>query len=216
MKLDYKTLKARQHELKDSMPLDVYLRVHRSLSWLKAADDNPSADAKFIFLWIAFNAAYAQEFVSDEELTKRESFKEFLGRLLRLDSEDLIYNIVWQNYSGKIRLFIDNQYVTRYFWDFHNGRLTEDEWQRKFEKSRKLAKKALAIKDTPVFVGILFDRLYVLRNQLVHGGATWNSKVNRDQVRNGSRILQELVPAIIHILMEHPAEPWGRPCYPPV
>jgi len=32
--------------------------------------------------------------------------------------------------------------------------------------------KALAIKDTVIFVGILFDRLYVLRNQLVHGGTT--------------------------------------------
>lgn len=32
MKLDYKALKARQHELKDAILLDVYLRVHRSLS----------------------------------------------------------------------------------------------------------------------------------------------------------------------------------------
>jgi len=216
MQLDFDTLKKRQHELADTLPQDVYLRVHRALSWLKAADENPSLDAKFIFLWIAFNAAYAQEFKSGEELLKRDSFKVFLSALLRLDRQDLIYDIVWQNYSGKIRLFIDNKYVTRYFWDFHNGRLTEEQWVKKFDKSRALAQKALAIKDTVVFVGILFDRLYVLRNQLVHGGATWKSKVNRDQVRDGSRILQDIVPAIIHIIMENPAEPWGQPCYPPV
>jgi len=216
LELDYKILKDRQHELKDAMPMDVYLRIHRSLSWLKAADDNPSTDAKFIFLWIAFNAAYAQEFKPGVELMKPDSFKIFLGALLRLDSDDLIYNIVWKNYSGKIRLFIDNKYVTRYFWDFHNGRLTEDEWIKKFDKSRAMAQKALVIKDTVVFVGILFDRLYVLRNQLVHGGATWKSKVNRDQVRDGSRILQDIVPAIIHIIMENPGESWGTPCYPPV
>lgn len=29
-----------------------------------------------------------------------------------------------------------------------------------------------------MILSILFDRLYVLRNQLVHGGATWNSDVN--------------------------------------
>jgi len=75
--------------------------------------------------------------------------------------------------------------VTRYCWDFHNGRLTEEQWVKKFDKSRAMAQKALAIKDTVVFVGILFDRLYVLRNQLVHGGSTWKSKVNRDQVRDG-------------------------------
>ena len=216
MKMDFKVLKKKQHELGDKLPQNVYLRVHRALSWLKAAGDTPSKDAKFIFLWIAFNAAYAQEFKSGQELMKRNSFKEFLGRLLRLDNDDLIYNIVWENYSGKIRLFIDNEYVTRYFWEFHNGRLTEEEWKRKFENSCKMAQKALAIKDTVVFVGILFDRLYVLRNQLVHGGATWNSKVNRDQVRDGYRIMQDLVPAIIHIIMENPTEPWGKPCYPPV
>lgn len=216
MKLDYKTLKDRQHELTDTLPQDVYLRVHRSLSWLKAADEASSPDAKFIFLWIAFNAAYAQELKSGQELMKRDSFKEFLGSLLRLDRDDTIYGIVWKNYSGKIRLFIDNQHVTRYFWDFHNGRLTEAEWIKKFDKSRAMAQRALAIKDTAVFVGILFDRLYVLRNQLVHGGATWKSKVNRDQVRDGSHILQDIVPAIIHIIMENPSEPWGKPCYPPV
>ncbi len=183
---------------------------------MRAAQESTSPDAKFLFLWIAFNAAYASEFKSGQELMKRDSFMEFLCRLIRLDKDELIYNIVWTNYSGKIRLFIDNKYVTRYFWDFHNGRLTEEQWVKKFEKNRAMAQQALAIKDTVVFVGILFDRLYILRNQLVHGGATWNSKVNRDQVRDGYRILEDLVPAIVHILMENPDEPWGKPCFPPV
>ncbi len=56
----------------------------------------------------------------------------------------------------------------------------------------------------------------MLRNRLIHGGATWESKVNRDQVRDGSRILADLVPAIIHLVLENPAEEWGAPCFPPV
>jgi hypothetical protein len=28
--------------------------------------------------------------------------------------------------------------------------------------------------------------------------------------------MAELVPVIIHILMENPNEDWGEPCYPPV
>ena len=63
---------------------------------------------------------------------------------------------------------------------------------------------------------ILFDRIYTLRNQLIHGGATWLSKVNRDQVRDGSRILIELVPAMIHLVMENPDDGWGDVCYPPM
>ncbi|MDD2599899.1 MAG: hypothetical protein PHO37_11855 [Kiritimatiellae bacterium] len=41
------------------MALDVYLRVHRALSWLQATNESPAPDAKFIFLWIAFNAVDA-------------------------------------------------------------------------------------------------------------------------------------------------------------
>ena len=62
----------------------------------------------------------------------------------------------------------------------------------------------------------VFDRLYVLRNQLVHGGATWNSSVNRDQVRDGTRILAFLVPLFIDLMMDNPDIAWGDPCYPVV
>jgi hypothetical protein len=63
---------------------------------------------------------------------------------------------------------------------------------------------------------MLFDRLYVLRNQVVHGGATWNSSANRDQLRDGTRILGTLLPTIVDLMMDHPAEDWGRPWYPVV
>ena len=34
-------------------------RIHRSLSWIKRAEmESEDSDASFIFLWIAFNAAY--------------------------------------------------------------------------------------------------------------------------------------------------------------
>ena len=46
---------------------------------------------------------------------------------------------------------------------------------------------------------MLFDRLYVLRNQLVHGGATWNSSVNRGQVKAGAEILAFLVPVFVDV-----------------
>jgi len=63
---------------------------------------------------------------------------------------------------------------------------------------------------------VIFDRLYVLRNQLVHGGATWNSSVNRCQVRDAAGIMERIVPLIIGIMMDHPEASWGAPCYPVV
>jgi hypothetical protein len=216
MKLDYKTLKARQRNLRDTLPINANLRAHRALSWLQAADEAEPPDAKFIFLWIAFNAVYAQEIREREDFSDKGAFHQFLERLIALDQGDLIYDIVWANYSGKIRLFIDNPYVSSHFWDFKNGRLSETEWKRRFDSSKRAAQNALTHKDTVTFTGILFDRLYILRNQLIHGGATWKSTVNRAQVRDGARILEQLVPAIIHILIENPAEEWGAPCFPPV
>ena len=55
-----------------------------------------------------------------------------------------------------------------------------------------------------------------LRNQLVHGGATWNSKVNRAQVRDGANILMALVPLLIEIMLDHPDADFGEILYPVV
>lgn len=61
--------------------------------------------------------------------------------------------------------------------------------------NKRGARRAYLASETGTVLMILFDRLYVLRNQIIHGGATWNSSVNRDQVRDGARtviVLQAL------------------------
>ena len=62
----------------------------------------------------------------------------------------------------------------------------------------------------------LFDRFYVLCNQLIHGGATYNSSVNRDQVRDGRRIVAFLVPILVSLMVSNPEVDWGAPYYPVV
>ncbi len=47
----------------------------------------------------------------------------------------------------------------------------------------------------------------------MHGGSTWNSRVNRDQIRHGAEILGCLVPIMAEIMMDHPHEDWGQPFY---
>jgi hypothetical protein len=54
----------------------------------------------------------------------------------------------------------------------------------------------------------------MLRNQLVHGGATWQSQVNRDQVRDCTALMAEFVPLVIHIMMDNPDMAWDLPVYP--
>ncbi len=216
MESTHRNLKLRHRELRSQLAESTSLRIHRSLSWLKAAAQAADADTRFIHLWIAFNAIYARDFEARDTFGEKGLLNRFLGQLVRLDQDDLLFDLVWENYAGKIRLFIDNEYVTRWFWDFQNGRVDEETWKKKFVRSKKDAQQALALKDTTIFCTILFDRLYVLRNQLMHGGATWKSEINRAQVKDGARILAAIVPAMIRIMLENRTADWGAPCYPPV
>ena len=89
-------------------------------------------------------------------------------------------------------------------------------WEESFSNGKKAAFAAVMQGDVRKVIGIVFDRLYVLRNQLVHGGATWNSQTNRSQISDGVAILASLIPLILTIMMEHPEQEHGDVLYPVV
>ena len=215
--LNYHTLKERQREFRDQFSESLSLRVHRALSWLNRAEQEPEDhDARFIFLWVAFNAAYANEIPNRQNFSERKLFQGFLGRLIDSDSEQLLYTLVWDKFPGAIRLLIDNKYVFQPFWDYHNGQITEEQWQEAFRKSKAAALHALGSQDTQKVMGVMFNRLYTLRNQLLHGGATWNSNINRSQISQGAEIMGQVVPTVIHLMMDDYQRVWGDACYPVV
>lgn len=82
-------------------------------------------------------------------------------------------------------------------------------------KNRKYC--ALKEKDSVDILMVLFNRMYTLRNQMVHGGATYKSSVNRKQLQDGCTILLALLPVFMVILLEN-AETLdlGKPFYPVV
>jgi hypothetical protein len=212
----HKELKARQRRERDSHSPSVALRVHRALSWLGRAEKEKSDDdARFIFLWIAFNAAYATE-NHDAEMTETASFRAFLRTLAKLDKAGRLGYLVWREFPGSIRVLLKNEFVFRDFWQHQSGLLTAIEWETRFKKSRRAAELALAGGDTIKVLSIVLKRLYVLRNQVLHGGATWDSAVNRAQVRDCANLLGKLVPIVIEIMMDHPQHDWGVATYPVV
>lgn len=217
MELSYSTLKERQRVDRDGFPPSLALRTHRALSWLQRSEqETADDDARFIFLWIAFNAAYANEIHDRQRFSERRVLVHFLNRLINADKERLLYRIVWDEYPKSIRLLIDNKYVFQPFWECQKNAPGDNAWEAEFKHSRTQAHKALGRMDIRKVLAIIFDRLYVLRNQLIHGSSTWNSRVNRDQIRDGANIMGRLVPVIIHLMMEHPEGVWGEPCYPVV
>jgi len=215
--LNFQQLKARQREQRASFSPSLSLRTHRALSWLSRAElETKDNDARFLFLWIAFNAAYANDFHDRKSLTERKMLLYFLDRLVGLDRERLLYQIVWDQFPGSIRMLLQNRFVFQPFWDFHAGLIDETTWREAFERSRRSASRALGRTDTTRVLAEVFDRLYTLRNQLVHGGATWNSAINRAQLKDASGLLGQLVPTVIHLMMENHGEVWGDACYPVV
>ena len=198
------------------MPDHVGLRMRRALSWLERAEkETEDDDAGFIFYWIAFNAAYARDRPRDPESTERDLFADYFDAILALDSDNTIYDAIWDRFPHPIRLLLGNKFVFQPFWNHHAG-LGYDDWERMFESSKARVYEALATRDTRTILTTLFDRLYVLRIQLMHGGATWQSSVNRDQVRDGAKILSFLVPLFVSLMMSHPEIDWGPPDYPVV
>jgi len=218
--VNYESLKARQRAERHAHHPNLALRVHRALSWLHRAEQVARADdqdGQFIFLWIAFNAAYATEIDERYRLSEQATFREFLQKLVELDgSRGRIEELVWREFPGSIRLLLDNPYVFQDFWSFHNGSLGEEEWKQRFVEAKRVAHKALGDRNTVVVLGVVLSRIYTLRNQLMHGGATWNSSVNRDQIRDCTGLMGKLVPLVIEIMLDHPETLWGDACYPVV
>ena len=214
--MSYQTLKARHRLERDHHPVNLTLRVHRALSWLQRAEQADDADGRFVFLWIAFNAAYAADIDENYRLSEQETFRAFLRKLCDLDQERQIEKLVWSEFSGSIRVLLDNQYVFQSFWDYQNGKITQEQWTERFAAGRRRAQAALAQRDTAEVLAVLFNRIYTLRNQIMHGGATWDSSINRSQLRDCSSLLGKLVPMIIELMLNNPDTLWGDACYPVV
>ena len=195
------------------------LRLSRALSWLKRAEQEYKVedfDAAFIFYWIAFNAIYGQSETSSEQ-KEWEMWTDYLGKIVVFgDSENVIDNTLWRVLRAKIERILENRYVYWRYWKHRHNPGGDLGWELDFENKLQLAKQAINERRTEDVLPELFDRLYTLRNQLLHGGAKWESSVNRAQVDTGARIMSALVPHFIDLMIEHPDAGWGAPRYPPV
>lgn len=221
---EFESLKAGMKSLENTPELRH--RLHRALSWLERADAANDADAKCIFLWMAFNAAYAidRKAESEEwgrELSERERRRNYFERLTRTPAgfrriRSAIRSKLW----NPVERLMNNEYIFREFWDsLTDAPFDWKNWagKEKFEKERTLVKQRLGNSSADATIYVLtrlFDRLNTLRNQLMHGCATRAGSLNRRQVEDGAEVLRVLVPLFLDIMADHPEEDWGRISFP--
>ena len=211
--MDSSKLKSKLKSARSKLNEAQAVRLHRAISWFQCSEKSKeNIDLQYISLWISFNACYAINVHKAELLSEKENFREFVRKLVSHDNEKRFYKLLWEQFSGPGRLLIGNQYVFKPFWDFHRGELKE--WKPQFDSSLANSMKFLSEGRVPELLEVVLDRLYTLRNQLIHGGATFESEVNRNQVKDGNNMLKLLVPLIIEIMVEANDENWGDIYYP--
>ncbi len=211
--MDAAGLKARLGDLLAVAPEDFRVRTHRAISWLARSEkEKADPDVRFLLLWISFNAAYAREFGTEQ--SEREQVRQFFGRVLEADAEKRLHNLLFQRFSGPIRTLIENRFVFEPFWRALREHDSSDRWEQSFASAKRLATTAVVSGDTPTLISVVMDRLYVLRNQLVHGGATYESKVNRQQVADGAAILGDIVPLVLSLMLDAHTLGYGAIEYP--
>lgn len=205
-------LKERHRICRDRQDDALRVRIHRAISWLvRAEQEQADPDAQFIFLWIAFNAAYASEF--GFERSERDQASEFARKLVSLDAAGKLQAALFEKFSGPVRTLIENKFVFEPFWKALRDHDSSGQWETRFAASKRTALLAVMEKRTEVVLSIVLDRLYTLRNQLVHGGATWNGSANRQQLKDGVQIMQTLTPIIVELMIES-ADEFGPVAFP--
>ncbi len=199
------------------------VQVHRAISWIGRAEKEEAekdSDAEFVFYWIAFNAVYQAAFedIPAQGIKMRtpeiDKHREYFKKLLQLDTDNTITQTTINRYSHSIRMLLLNKYIYDPFWKHHCGNPGYADWERHLESSNRRGLAALLHGDTASSLVELFKRLYTLRNQIMHGNATWNGSYNRDPVRDGAAIMRILIPTFIDIMLDHPDEiEWNPPRY---
>ena len=196
------------HQHRSTYPDPFRLRIHRALSWLCKADEQLNGK----------DASDAKQSAPSKDMPQISSPQ---GRKLSSNPDwDIGFQSLWIAFNAAYAREIDEQEISGDRSNFRQFlrtvcRLDKEKliyelvWQTFSDAIR-----SLAAQDTDTVLLIMFDRLCTLRNQIIHGGATYGSQANRSQLKDACRILTSLLPLILHIMQQHPDYAWGKPYYP--
>jgi len=184
------------------------IRIWRGLSWLERAEGAEDVEGRFISLWIAFNAVYG--YLEDgTSAPDHATWQKFLADIVAADGRDQLNTILWGEQLTVLRL-IDDKYLFRPFW------LGQPDAEEKLKRSRQRAMNSYTSRQTLAVLQELFERLYVMRQQVLHGAATSGSKLNRTTLSRCTDVLSHVMPAMIDIMIAAgPDADWGEVCFPP-
>ena len=224
--LNYDEFDIEKDRLPDEFDL-LRLRLRRAISWGKLAGQlSDDSAVRFIFLWIGFNAIYSRApgMAAESESTEKafQEIEKYLEVLVPLDS-DRIHKIFWQGKAFEAGLLLmEDEYLFQSFWTLRHHEFRSGAWRKEWRGNKNSFSQARHFDDTEkkekmpgVLKSTIFDRLCVLRNQVMHGNATHKSSKNLYALCRGIIVLERFLPACIELMLKNPGEDWGAPRYRP-
>lgn len=199
-------------------------RMRRAESWLKRSRQSEKGSVeRFVFLWISFNSAYGVE--RSKKKNEIDSVRSFLTIALEKDKEAASKDKarLEEIFSFKkelIAVILENPCISEQFWDYvHKRNSIGEEWREKFTLENDNVLTAWENRDLENFLPPIFSRLYILRNQVIHGGATHPHKAGERQIKHGTALMDFLIPGLIKIVRKdiekNPnSKSWGKVEYP--
>lgn len=187
------------------------IRVWRALSWLQRAEQAQDAEDQFIAGWISFNALYGRLDNEKRAWGDREAFGAFLAAICEIDDAGRLRHLAFKHQLPILRL-IENRFLYDKFWLDPDG----EHETALHEQVRSLMPRFNGRNPRPILQAV-FERLWILRNQLMHGAATKGSHLNRRTLTGGALILREMLPEFIGLMIEDGVtREWGEVCFPPI
>lgn len=188
----------------------VKLRLKRARSWLgksrKAGSSMPpDLDAQFIFLWIAFNALYGNRRRRDNAppshvgrtTSEISDFTRFLEAIEHVSGGKIATLLSRSPLAVQAGKVLDDPFLDLDCWERWEAEGIRDRQQRLTIPWKSYGGHSRTV---PVF-----RQIYTLRNQLLHGAASDDSRRNRESLKHAIPVLDGVVDALIPLVEQHRA-----------
>lgn len=196
----------------NGLSYDFKLRIHRALSWAKAVNEEERIDEKFVKLWISFNALYGAGF------TDKSDVSSFLESIIGLDDKFVLKEKLLKMIN-QIKNFFSIPELYFDYWTDEN--LDRESREHKVEllierNKSKYNEFIISGNDANIILEEIFYLIYTLRNQIVHGSASYDSTDNKQTKERCIEMLEAFLPDIIKLMIDNPNYNWPEVKYKPI
>ena len=205
----------------DSTNESVQRRIERMENWIMHANLSDNNHNRFLFYWIAYEAAYKEDQSEKIYEYEHELRCRFHKRIIECKYASKKLQEALRTVKREATKLLKLRQASRYFWYKEEGWESSQVWEKKFGQKfandcHNLGKAAHDGRELVPVLNALFENLYIVRHQIVHGGSSGKDSRGLNQVIWGSKILESVVPRFYTCIEENKSRDWGKPPFPRV